>query len=53
MNTINFTYETYNQLKSEYNLAVKNNLKSFMFLGNELLTAYAKYLLEYLKTIFE
>jgi len=36
-------------LQKKYDKAVKNNLYSFTYNGAEILTAYAKYLLEYLK----
>jgi hypothetical protein len=48
-----FTIDTYNRLKSEYNNARQNNLKIFIFDGHELLTDYAKYMIEYLQTKFE
>ena len=38
-----------NILQKKYDKAVKNNLYSFTYDGAEILTAYAKYLLEYLK----
>lgn len=37
------------ELKRAHNNAVKNSLNSFNFKGNELLTSYAKYLIEYLE----
>lgn len=52
-NTVTFNQSTYEQLQKEYDFAVKNNKKTFSFLGNELLTEYAKYMIEYLKTKFE
>jgi hypothetical protein len=48
-----FTIDTYNRLKKEYNNARQNNLEIFTFDGHELLTDYAKYMIEYLKTKFE
>ncbi len=36
-------------LQKKYDKAVKDNLYSFTYDGAEILTAYAKYLLEYLK----
>jgi hypothetical protein len=51
---IEFTPEKFKQLKKEYNIAVKEGKESFMFLGQyELLTSYAKYLIEYLESKFE
>jgi len=38
-----------NILQKKYDKAVKDNLYSFTYDGAEILTAYAKYLLEYLK----
>ena len=37
-------------LKKSYNKAVKDSKEMFMFNGSQLLTAYAKYLIEYLTT---
>ena len=38
-----------NKLQKKYDKAVKDNLYSFTYNGAEILTGYAKYLLEYLK----
>ena len=38
-----------NKLQKKYDDAVKNNVDVFMYDGAEILTSYAKYLLEYLK----
>ena len=38
-----------NKLQKKYDDAVKNNIDVFMYDGAEILTSYAKYLLEYLK----
>ena len=38
-----------NILQKKYDNAVKDNLYSFTYDGAEILTSYAKYLLEYLK----
>ena len=51
MMTIN--RKSYENLKSTYQESVKNNISIFVFDGHELLTDYAKYLLEYLKPKFE
>ena len=48
MNTITFDQETFKNLKQEYRKAVQNNKEIFVFQGHELLTAYAKYVIEYL-----
>lgn len=44
------TKNDYKQLKKLYNLAVKENKEFFLFKDKEILTAYAKYLIEYLST---
>jgi len=38
-----------NKLQKKYDDAVKNKINVFMYDGAEILTSYAKYLLEYLK----
>jgi hypothetical protein len=38
-----------NKLQKKYDNAVKNKIDIFMYDGAEILTSYAKYLLEYLK----
>lgn len=38
-----------NKLQKKYDNAVKNNIDVFTYDGAEILTTYAKYLLEYLK----
>jgi len=38
-----------NKLQKKYDDAVKNKIDVFTYNGAEILTAYAKYLLEYLK----
>lgn len=52
-NTISFNQESFKNFKKEYNSAVKNNQEMFVFDGNDFLTSYAKYVIEYLKTKFE
>lgn len=47
MTTININSKFYRGLKKRYEEAVSKNEKRFMYEGNEYLTAYAKYLLEY------
>jgi len=49
---INFDIPTYQRLKKEYQRSVENNVEVFVFEGHELLTEYAKYLIEYLTTKF-
>jgi hypothetical protein len=48
-----FTLDTYQRLKKEYNNARQNNLELFVFDNHELVTDYAKYLIEYLSSNFE
>lgn len=48
MNTINFTPKLLANLKEKYKLAKETGADVFIFEGHELLTAYAKYLIEYL-----
>jgi hypothetical protein len=49
---INFDIPTYQRLKKEYQRSVDNKVEVFVFEGHELLTEYAKYLIEYLTTKF-
>ena len=53
MKTITFNKSKKTQLRKAYDLAVKENKKMFIFDGNELLTKYAKYLLEYLDNVIK
>jgi len=50
--TLSFDKVTYQRLKTEYKKSVDNNIEMFIFDGHELLTAYAKYLIEYLESKF-
>ena len=52
-NTITFTKETFESLKQSYNRASKNNEEVFNFQGNQILTQYAKYLIDYLTPNFK
>lgn len=52
-NTISVDKSTFSRLKNEYQNAVDNSKNTFMFEGNELLTNYAKYLIEYLTPKFK
>jgi hypothetical protein len=52
-NTITFNKVSYEQFKVEYNSAVENKREMFVFKGNDFLTAYAEYMIEYLKNKFE
>jgi hypothetical protein len=49
---INFDRPKTERLREAYNLAVSEGLEQFRFEGQELVTAYAKYLLEYLDSKF-
>jgi hypothetical protein len=48
MNTIKFDVYKLQSLKTQYNKAIREGKSSFIWDGNELLTSYAKYLIEYL-----
>lgn len=50
MEHLSIDLETYRKLKARYERAVAHQEESFTFQGHELLTAYAKYLLQYLET---
>jgi hypothetical protein len=52
-NTISVDLPTFTRLKKEYQNAVDNSKDIFVFDGNELLTSYAKYLIEYFTPMFE
>lgn len=45
--------QNYKRLKKTYDKALEEKKESFVFQGHELLVAYAKYLLEYLKSKYE
>lgn len=45
------TSEDLPRLKRLYNKAVKEGKESFMYEGNEILTSYCKYLIEYMDTL--
>jgi len=49
----NITAENYGQFKKQYQAAVSRETKSFMFEGCEVLTAYAKYVVEYCNMIIK
>lgn len=50
---INFTSPKYHALKRAFQDASQHGKESFTFEGNEWVTAYAKYALEYLAPQFE
>lgn len=45
--------EKYEKLKKKYEESVEKNEDIFIFEGNEVLTSYAKYLLEFLESKFD
>lgn len=53
MKMINFDRQKLKELKNLYNKAVKDNKESFTYNGDEYLTSYAKYVIEYLETKFK
>lgn len=53
MKMINFDRNKLKDLKRHYNKAVKANKESFIFNGDEYLTSYAKYVIEYLESKFK
>lgn len=53
MKSINFTPEKLELLKNEYQKAVTTGSEVFIFDGSEVLTAYAKYLIEYLSEVLK
>jgi hypothetical protein len=52
-NIIEFDKKKFDELKMAYNKAKVNDLESFKFEGTELITAYAKYLIQYLDSKFK
>ena len=46
--SITLTHETRDRLRASYNIAVRDGKEQFRFDGNDILTAYAKYLLQHL-----
>ena len=48
-----FTEERYKILKNKYEEAIERRKTSFMFLDQEVLVSYAKYLLEHLENQLE
>ena len=50
MAKLNINKENFKELKKLYKLAVDTDLKNFFFQEKEILTAYAKYMIEYLET---
>ncbi len=52
-NTITFTPELFQKLRTSYLSAVQNGVEVFKFEGHDLLTSYAKYLIQYLTPKFQ
>jgi hypothetical protein len=52
-NTITFTPETFENLRKSYETALQNKTEVFKFQGHDLLTEYAKYLIQYLFPKFQ
>ena len=51
--TIKWTRPMLRLFKVEYQIAVEKKLDVFTFQGNEFVTAFAKYLIEYLEGVFK
>jgi hypothetical protein len=49
MASIEFSRADFQKFKKAYNEAVANGKDQFTFMGNEFVTGYAKYLIEYLE----
>ena len=47
---LQFNRRRVGELQAAYDQAVENNLETFIFQGEELLTAYAKYMLQFLNS---
>lgn len=47
---LQFNRRRVGELQAAYDQAVENNLETFTFQGEELLTAYAKYMLQFLNS---
>ena len=53
MTTIDITKENYKAIKQLYSTAVANGAKQFSYNGQEVVTAYAKYLLEHMENVLQ
>ena len=49
MNEFKFTKESFEKFKSLYKESNENQVKSFNFEGHDVLTLYAKYVIEYVE----
>ena len=47
---LRFNRRRVGELQAAYDQAIENNLETFIFQGEELLTAYAKYMLQFLNS---
>jgi len=50
---VEFNAENFKAFRKRYNEAIRDSENSFMFEGNEYLTSYAKYVIEYLEPKFK
>ena len=48
---MSISLENFKEFEKEYELALKEKKDSFLFKGEEILTTYARYVIEYLKTV--
>jgi hypothetical protein len=53
MTNLTFDIKKLNKLKKVYAKSVEDGVESFDFEGNLILTAYAKYMIQYLEMQFE
>jgi len=53
MTELTITVDDYPSLKKHFDLAVEEHQKEFVFKDHTLVTEYAKYVLEYLKPLYE
>lgn len=53
MKSITFDKSLLKKLQSRFDLAIKNGEEIFIFEGKEMLTTFAKYLIEYLNEQFK
>lgn len=52
-NMVEFNAESFKKFRARYNTAIEKSENSFVFEGNEYLTSYAKYVIEYLEPKFK
>lgn len=53
MSAVNFNKELFEQFKEKYNEALKEDKKTFVFEGEEYVTTYAYWVIQYLSGLFE